>query len=129
MATVTAEAGVQAIEALRAQWPEHFNSGKITELGELFYAEDARALPGQHDLVVGRDNITRFLREVRDSGDVRFELGVIETKVSGDMGYLVGTYVFTDPEGVSHNGFTLETYRLQDDGVWKCAVDMWHHAT
>ena len=47
MSSATVEAGVQAIEALRAQWPVHFNSGRITELGELFYAEDARALPGQ----------------------------------------------------------------------------------
>ena len=128
MPSATAEAGVQAIEALRAQWPEHFNSGRITELGELFYAEDARALPGQHDVITGRGDITRFLREVRDSGDVRFELGVIETQVSGDMGYLVGTYVFTDAEGVAHDGLTLETYRLQPDGGWKCAVDMWHHS-
>ncbi len=126
MADATAADGVQAIEALRAQWPVHFNGGKIAELGDLFYAEDAKALAGQHDLVEGRANITRFLREARDSGDVRFDLGVIETQVSGDMGYLVGTYVFTDAEGVAHDGFTLETYRLQSDGSWKCTADMWH---
>jgi ketosteroid isomerase-like protein len=128
MSTPSTEAGIQAIEALRARWPEHFNSGRIEELGELFYAEDGKALPPDHDLVTGRAEIARFLREVRDSGDVRFELGVVETKVSGDMGYLVGTYVFTDATGTAHDGFTLETYRLQGDGTWKCVVDMWHNS-
>lgn len=127
MSSTSTVAGAQAIEALRAQWPEHFNSNRITELGELFYAADAKALPGQHTLIEGRAAITQFLQAARDT-DARFELGVIETKVEGDMGYLVGTYVFTDGNGVAHDGLTLETYRLQDDGSWKCAVDMWHHS-
>jgi ketosteroid isomerase-like protein len=119
--------GVAAIEALREQWPAHFNSGRIEELGELFYAADGCALPGGTDLVRGRANIVRFLQDVRNSGDVRFELGVIETYAEGDVGYLVGSYVFTDADGVDHPGLTHEAYVRQPDGRWQCTVDMWHN--
>jgi ketosteroid isomerase-like protein len=127
MSAATAQEAIDAIEALRAQWPVHFNAGRISELGELFYASDAYAMPGGHDYVKGRAAITAFLQEVRDSGDVRFELGVIETVASGDMGYLVGNYVFTDASGTSSPGLTHEAYRLQPDGRWQCVVDMWHN--
>jgi ketosteroid isomerase-like protein len=119
--------GIAAIEALREQWAPHFNAGKISELGELFYAPDAYALPGGSDVVRGRPEITRFLQEVRDSGDVRFELDVIETYAEGDLGYLVGNYVFTDASGIAHPGLTHEAYRRTPDGHWECVVDMWHN--
>jgi len=74
MSSTGTQEAVEAIEALRAQWPQHFNDGRISELGQLFYAPEAFALPGEHDAIRGRDNITAFLREIRDSGDVHFEL-------------------------------------------------------
>jgi ketosteroid isomerase-like protein len=122
-----AQEATDAIEALRAQWAPHFNAGKISDLGELFYAPDAFALPGGNDYVRGRSNITAFLQQIRDSGDVRFELGVIETVAAGDIGYLVGNYVFTDASGTSSPGLTHEAYRRQPDGSWQCVVDMWHN--
>jgi ketosteroid isomerase-like protein len=126
MSTSTTE-GIAAIQALREQWAPHFNAGKISELGELFYADAAYALPGGTDIVRGRAEITRFLQEVRNSGDVRFELGVIDTYAEGDLGYLVGNYVFTDASGVAHPGLTHEAYRRKADGSWECVVDMWHN--
>jgi ketosteroid isomerase-like protein len=119
---------ISAIQALREQWPVHFNSGRIKELGELFYAPDAYALPGGADIVRGRADIVAFLQAAKDAGDkVHFELGVIDTAASGDMGYLVGNYVFTDAAGDAFPGLTHESYRRQADGRWQCVVDMWHH--
>jgi len=119
--------GKEAIEAVRAKWPVLFNGGKVDELGEWFYAEDAYALPPDRDPIRGRRAIVEYFREVRGSGDTRFELGVIETVAAGDMGYLVGTYVFTSG-AKSVNGVTHEAYRRQADGSWKCVVDMWHNS-
>jgi ketosteroid isomerase-like protein len=127
MSASTTTEGISAIQALREQWAPHFNAGKISELGELFYASDAYALPGGSDIVRGRAEITRFLHEVRNSGDVRFELDVIDTYAEGDLGYLVGNYVFTDASGVAHPGLTHESYRRRSDGSWECVVDMWHN--
>jgi ketosteroid isomerase-like protein len=117
--------GKRAIESVRAKWPVLFNAGKMDELGEWFYAEDAYALPPGRPPIRGRNQIIAYFRDLRGSGDVRFELGVIETVAEGDCGYLVGTYVFTSG-GKSVNGVTHEAYRLQRDGSWRCVVDMWH---
>jgi hypothetical protein len=40
-----ANSGEEGIEAVRERWPVLFNAGKMDELGDWFYAEDARALP------------------------------------------------------------------------------------
>jgi hypothetical protein len=89
--------------------------------------EDARAPPPEIGIIQGRSKIVKYIRQLRESGDVSFELGVIETVAEGNIGYLVGTYVFTS-SGNSVNGVTHEAYRLQPDGAWKSTVDMWHNS-
>jgi ketosteroid isomerase-like protein len=122
-----ANSGEEGIEAVRERWPVLFNAGKMDELGDWFYAEDARALPPDAAPIQGRAEVVKFFRQLYESGDVSFELGVIETVAEGSIGYLVGTYVFTSG-GTSVNGVTHKAYRLQPDGSWKCVVDMWHNA-
>ena len=68
-----------AIEAVRAKWPVLFNAGKMKELGEWFYAEDAVALPSGMKPVRGRSNIAAYFQSVKESGDAYFELAVLET--------------------------------------------------
>ena len=130
MTTVTDDrAAIEAIEALREQWAPLFNAKRIDELCDLFYSEDSVAIPPDHDLVRGRPAIRDLLQGYADLGDVAFDLGVAETHASGDTGYLVGTYVFYDRTGeaeVTAEGRTLETYRREPDGTWKCTADMWH---
>jgi len=119
-----------AIEALRAQWDVHFNQGLIDELCRLFYTEDALALPPDTPHLAGRDAIRAFLAAARTSGEVSFQLGVIRTEASGDHGWLVGDYLFTQTrDGVTerYRGETHEAYRRLPDGRWQCCVDMWHH--
>ena len=116
----------EAIEAVRARYSVLFNAGEMDELGEHFYAEDAWALPPDAEPVKGRSNIVQFFRQDHESGE-RIELGVIDTVAEGDLGYLVGTYVST-ADGKSVNCVTLETYRRQADGSWKCEVDIWHNS-
>jgi len=127
---MASENGKDAIEALRAQWAPHFNAKRLKELCELFYAEDARALPPNHPIVEGRARIRELFEEVHRAGDARFDLGVVHTEASGDIGYLVGTYTFTMRVGAAAptvtRGVTLEAYRRQPDGRWRCVADMWH---
>jgi ketosteroid isomerase-like protein len=117
-----------AIEAVREQFPILFNEGKFDELGNWFYAEDAVALPAGRDPIEGRDAICRYFSELYDSAGLRFDLGVIQTQASTDIGYLVGTYVAHTSGNPSVPGVTHEAYRLQEDGTWKCTVDMWHNS-
>lgn len=120
------DANAAAIEAVRAQFPVLFNEGKFDELGEWFYAEDAVALPAGREPIEGREAICAFFSELYDSVGLRFDLGVISTDATTDVGYLVGTYVAHTDDGSSVPGVTHEAYRLQADGTWKCTVDMWH---
>jgi ketosteroid isomerase-like protein len=115
------------IEAVRDRFARLFNAGKIDELGESFYAEDAYALPPDHEPIRGRRQIARYIRELRESGDVNLALGILETVAEGESGYVVGTYVMTSG-GQRVKGVTHESFRRQADGTWKCVVDMWHNS-
>lgn len=120
----------KAIEELRAQWDVHFNAGRIEELCELFYSEDALALPPDTPHLVGRVAIRDFFQSFYDAGKVEFHLGVIQTEASGDHGYLVGNYtlaVTADGKTERFRGETNEAYRRLADGTWKCCADMWHN--
>lgn len=122
-----AGSGREEIEAVRAQFPILFNEGRFNELGKHFYAEDAIALPSGQDPIEGRDAICSYFDDLWKSAGLRFELGVIQTVASEDMGYLVGTYVAHMGDD-SVPGVTHEAYRRQSDGSWKCTVDMWHNS-
>lgn len=119
-----------AIEALRAQWDVHFNAGRIEELCELFYSDDALALPPDTPHRKGRAAIRDFLQSFRESGEVEFHLDVIRTEASGDYGYVAGSYTLSVTSGgrtQRFRGETNEAYRRLPDGSWKCCSDMWHH--
>ena len=120
---------VEAIEALRRKWDVHFNAGRIRELVELFYTEDALALPGATPHIRGRDKVRDFFQAFFDSGTVEFHLGVIKTEASGNHGYLAGNYTLSVTAGGKTRrtrGETNEAYRKLPDGTWQCCADMWH---
>ena len=123
------QSAIRAIEAVRAQWPTNFNSGNIGRLCDLFYAEDARALPPGSPIVAGRERIRELFQNAHNSGS-RFELGIVHVDASDDLGYVVGSYTLTSPSATGDvarsHGVTLETFRRQADGTWKCVADMWH---
>ncbi|MFN8185791.1 MAG: DUF4440 domain-containing protein [Gaiellales bacterium] len=120
--------GREGIEAVRAEWLALFNAGRMDELGERFYAEDAWAMPPGVEPIRGRGKIVQLFRDVYESGDdPHYELVIIETVAEGNLGYLVGRYSFT-VDGKSVHGLTHETYRREADGSWKCVVDMWHQS-
>lgn len=122
---------VAAIAAVRKQWDVLFNAGKLSELAELFYTEDAHALPPGTPHIEGRANIQRFFQEFFDSGKVEFQLGVIRIEAAGTFGYVTGNYTLSvTPRGGKTQrwrGETNEAFRKGPDGTWKCCADMWHH--
>lgn len=120
---------VAAIEELRSKWHDFFNAKRIKELCDHFYTEDTVCIPPDHDLVWGKAATRALLQGYADMGNVAFKLGVVETHADDHTGYLIGNYVFYDRRSgkeVSVEGRTLETYRKEPDGSWKCTVDMWH---
>lgn len=122
---------VAAIAAVRKQWDVLFNAGRLAELAELFYTEDAHALPPDTPHIEGRDEIRKFFQAFYDSGKVEFQLDVIRIEASGDYGYVTGNYTLSvTPHGGATQrwrGETNEAFRKGPDGAWRCCADMWHH--
>ena len=88
--------------------------------------ERPRLHEGEAEACVRRN---AFRRSARAEKTI-FKLGVIETHADDKTGYLIGNYVFYDrrgPKEMTYEGRTLEAYRKEGDGSWKCSVDMWHH--
>ena len=120
---------VQAIIDMRAQWHDLFNAKKIQELCDLLYAEDAAAVPPDHEVVFGRSAVKDYFQKAADGGDVAFRIGIVEVHADDYTGFVIGNYVFYDrtgPEEVTFEGRTLETFRKEPDGSWKFTVDMWN---
>jgi ketosteroid isomerase-like protein len=61
--------------------------------------------------------------------NLSWEPSKVEVARSGDLAYTQGTYrmAFPDPHGkpTTDQGKTLEIWRKQADGTWKCVADMW----
>jgi ketosteroid isomerase-like protein len=60
---------------------------------------------------------------------VSWQATKVEASRSGDLGYLLGTYVVTlkDSPGKSvDSGKLVEVWKKQPDGKWKCVVDTYN---
>ncbi|MBM9467964.1 YybH family protein [Nakamurella leprariae] len=119
-------ANAKTVEDARARFPLLFNEGRFDELGTWFYAEDAIALPADHDLIEGRGPICDYLAGLREATGLRFELGVLKIVAGASSASVIGTYVATTADGARAEGLTHEAWVRQSDGTWKCSVDMWH---
>lgn len=107
---------------LREQFSTCFADGRIDEIGEFFYADDAVLLPPDTEPVKGRAAIVAFLKTLRqNSGKGVF--GVFRDALDGSVAYIAGTASFP---AIGLDAVTLETYQRQADGSWKCVVDMFH---
>lgn len=107
---------------LRERFDTLYAEGRIDEIGEVFYAPDALLLPPDAEPVRGRAAIVAFLERLREqSGKGVF--GVLRSDTEGGLAYIAGTAAFPS---LGLDCLTLETYRRQADGTWKCVVDMFH---
>lgn len=119
----------RAIRALHKEFARLVNERRIDELVRLFYVEDARALPPNRPMVQGRDPIAELNRTAPDD-QVHAELHSVWLDHQGDLACHIGRYELTvQPAGGAERrdmGKTLEVYRRQPDGSWKCVADIWN---
>lgn len=112
------------LPALDEQFQEALNTGDIDALVAL-YAEDARILPPNSELMQGHGPIRATFAEMIEGG-LKLDLEPIESVVAGDIGYQVGTYTLQGPDGATvDRGKYMEVWR-QVDGEWKMINDMWN---
>ncbi len=115
----------QEIENFEKQWQEAFNSGDAPGVAAL-YAENARILPPNGDIVEGRAAIEGFVGGFIAS-KAQLNLSVIDVEEGGDLTVAVGRYemdIPTDGETEHDSGKYIEVYRKQSDGSLLMIDDM-----
>jgi uncharacterized protein (TIGR02246 family) len=96
-----------------------------------FYADDAVILPPNEAKATGKESIRKEISELLGLPGVAvsWKPEKVEVSRSGDLAYTQGVYELstTDAHGkaTTDHGKTVEIWRKQPDGSWKCIVDMW----
>jgi len=105
-------------------WEAALNAGDIDALVDL-YASDARLLPPNGKIKSGSAAVRAEFGAMIDAG-LNANLTSIEAKVSGDIGYNVGTYTLMLGDTQVDAGKYMETWRRGEDGQWRYSNDIWN---
>jgi uncharacterized protein (TIGR02246 family) len=114
-----------AVEQFTREFEALFDAGDAAGMAS-FYAEDAKLLAENADLVRGRGAIERFWREAIDRARAASAVRTIslhEVTSSGDLGYALGTVVIRIPSGRELTTKYATIWPRDADGRWRLAVD------
>ena len=120
----TSAADAESIRAASSQFADRFNSHDMAALASA-YSIDARIIPPNFEMIVGRDNIQAWFEQA----DANLELTITDLQVSGDMAYVVGDYVISsqpeEGEGWNDTGNYVEIWK-KINGTWMFDLDIWN---
>ena len=115
---------LQAIKAVSEQFTNAYNQGDATAVAE-YYTEEAKRLPPNSPMIVGRGSIQAIYQASFDAGVGDLRITVIELSVSGDMAHEVGKYTDTtqpdEGEAISDSGKYVRIWK-RVNGSWKVDV-------
>jgi uncharacterized protein (TIGR02246 family) len=114
-----------ALEARSDAWESALNAKDVDALVDL-YTDDARLLPPDGAMTSGREGVRAAFGGMIDAG-IGGETTRVETTVSGDVGYIVGTFSLTAGDVAMGTGKYIETWRRGDDGLWLIANDIFNN--
>jgi len=114
-----------ALEARSDAWESALNAKDVDALVDL-YTDDARLLPPDGAMTSGRDGVRAAFGGMIDAG-IGGETTRVETTISGDVAYIVGTFNLTSGEEVLGTGKYIETWRRGNDGLWLIANDIFNN--
>jgi len=124
--TAADEAQLQA-DALA--WFEHYANADADGMANL-YAEDALLMPPGAPAVTGRDGIRTFLGgDAASSKAAGISLkngSVTGVGVSGDIGWMSGTYTVVDATGATIDGGSYLSVHRRSNGSWPYIRDIWN---
>ena len=115
-----------------AQWAKLASeSGDIDEIVS-YWTDDAVVIPAGMPSLVGREALRGYVEGTRTIPGFRISWSTTEAQVSPDgaMGYLLSTneVAVNGPDGqpVTTRGRTVTVWHRDDQGQWRCAVDIWN---
>lgn len=127
----TRAADEAAIRNTDADWVNAAQTKQV-DAWVAFYADDAVVLPPNEKLANSKDSIRKAVGELLTLPglSIKWQPAKVEVARSGDIAYAYGTYELTtnDSKGkpVTDQGKTVEIWKKQSDGGWKCIVDTWN---
>jgi ketosteroid isomerase-like protein len=105
-------------------WEAALNAGDVDGVVAL-YTSDARVLPPNREMVHGSAGVRAEFGAMIDAG-LGGELTSVDTIVSGDIGYNVGTFVLRAGSDVVDSGKFIETWQRGSDGQWRISNDIYN---
>ncbi|MBT8092761.1 MAG: DUF4440 domain-containing protein [Gammaproteobacteria bacterium] len=105
-------------------WEAALNAADLDALVEL-YATDAKIMPPNGEMSTGRDAAGAAFGSMIDAG-LGGTTDIVEARISGDIGYIVGTYEITAGDDSVDTGKYTEIWRRGTDGEWRIASDIWN---
>ncbi len=127
----TRTADEAAIRKADADWVKAAQSKQL-EAWVAFYSDDALVLPPNEKAATGKESIRKTVGELLGLPGLSISWQPVRVEVarSGDLAYLSAAYQLTwnDTKGkaTADQGKTLEIWKKQSDGGWKCIVDTWN---
>ncbi len=119
----------QAIEEANVKFGEAVRMADAAALASL-YTDDARLLPPNSEMIVGRDSIEAFWGGGLQMGIQNAILITVDVLGMGDVVCEIGKYNLTiQPDGqdaFEDSGKYLVIWKKAADGTWKLHVDIWN---
>ncbi|MBI5280443.1 MAG: SgcJ/EcaC family oxidoreductase [Candidatus Solibacter usitatus] len=126
----TRAADEAAIRETDAQWAKAA-AARDLESTVSYYTDDASLLPPNEPIASGRQAIrAAWAPLLGPDVSVSWQVSKVEVARSGDLGYVVGTYVLTTKDGrgkaITDRGKMIEVWKKQTDGKWKAVADIFN---
>ena len=124
------EADVQAIRKLFSDFCEAHKYNDGAKLSE-FYTDDAMLMPPDEPIISGKAAIASRYQQDLDKFTVVLITNSDEIEVSGNLGYVRGTFTIrltpkSEGEKIEISFKALSILRKDTDGSWKLYCDIWN---
>jgi ketosteroid isomerase-like protein len=119
-----------AVRQTDENWSKAAQSKKVDDW-VAFYSDDAVLLPPNDKKATGKADVRKYIGQLLmlPGLALSWEPAKVEIAQSGELAYTQGNYQLTstDAKGkaATDHGKTLEIWKKQADGSWKCVADMW----
>jgi ketosteroid isomerase-like protein len=126
----TRAADEAAVRQTDENWSKAAQSKKVDDW-VAFYSDDAVLLPPNDKKAGTKEEVRKGIGDLLALPGLvlSWEPAKVEVAQSGELAYTQGIYQLTttDAKGkpATDRGKTLEIWKKQTDGTWKCVADMW----
>jgi ketosteroid isomerase-like protein len=127
--TDTRAADEASLKTAESEWSKAAGT-KDVEKTVAFYSDDAVVLPPNSPVLTGKGPIRAMWKSMQEAPgfSIHWQVTKVEVARSGDIAYASGSYEWTqnDSNGkpMTDKGKSLEAWKKQTDGSWKCVADM-----